>query len=144
MTPRPGSIVLDAEALSLLAASDPAMQVWATVAARTGSTLYVSALTLAEVTDGSRRDANVRRIVKATEVVPVTAEIAYLAGALRADRGASRRKPRDLTVDAVVVATAMAVPQPVVVLTGDVGDFTRLAEGTSVLVRGIGAESRTS
>lgn len=56
----PHSILLDSEALSALAAQGRQMQAWATVARRTDSTLHASAVTLAEVTDGSPRDAQVR------------------------------------------------------------------------------------
>ena len=61
MIVRPQSILLDAEALSALAAGERRMQAWATVARRTDSVLYASAATLAETTDGSPRDAEVRR-----------------------------------------------------------------------------------
>lgn len=131
---RPHSILLDAEALSALAAGERRMQAWATVARRTDSTLYASTVTLAEVTDGSARDAAVRRIAKAIRLKQVTDGIGYNAARLRA---AARRKPRDLTVDAVVAATALTLGAPVVVLTSDPDDLTRLLAGTPVRVTGI-------
>lgn len=137
MIPLLRSIVLDAEALSALAQTDRRMQVWAAVAKRTGATLSASTLTLAEITDGSPRDANVRRIVKAVRLEPVTDALGYRAGELRAAAGLLPRKPRDLTVDAVVAATALAMPPPVVVLTSDPDDLKLLLTGTKVDVHGI-------
>ncbi|WP_217428585.1 PIN domain-containing protein [Microlunatus speluncae] len=133
MIVRPQSILLDAEALSALASADRRMQAWATVARRTDSILYASTVTLAEVTDGSPRDANVHRVVKAIRLLEVTAEVGYGAGRLRAT-AARRRKPRDLTVDAIVAATAMTLPDPVVVLTSDPGDLRLLLAGSTVRV----------
>ena len=134
MIVRAHSFLLDSEALSLLVADDRSMQAWATVARRTDSILYASALTIAEVTDGSARDAEVRRAIKALRVVDVDDTIAYGAGRLRASGVRARRKPRDMTVDAVVASTALLLPAPVVVLTSDSEDFELLLEGEPVLV----------
>jgi len=56
-------------------------------------------------------------------VEPVTAALARAAGELLGRTG------RKDTVDAVVVATAMLLPTPVVVLTSDPGDIAALSEG---------------
>lgn len=134
MIVRPHAFLLDAEALSGLALGERAMQAWATMVRRTDSTLHASTITLTEVTDGRTRDAAVRRIVKAVRLVDVTEQIGFAAGRLRAGAISARRKPRDLTIDAVVAATALALPSPVVVLTSDPGDLRLLLAGTSVLV----------
>jgi predicted nucleic acid-binding protein len=134
---RPYSILLDSEALSALAGDDRRMQPWAAFARRTDSTLHASTITLAEVTDGTPRDANVRRIAKAVRLQDVTAEIGYRAGALRAAASSSRRKLRDLTVDAVVAATALTLLGPVVVLTSDESDLSRLLQASHVRVEPI-------
>ncbi len=136
MIGRPHSIVLDSEALSALGSGDKAMAPWlhATVSSR--SRLFVSAATLAEVTDGTARDAGVRRIVRSmVSVEPVSEQIGYLAGALRASAAGTRRKPRDLTVDAIVAATAATLPSPVIVLTSDKPDLDLLLGETRVKVR---------
>ena len=130
----PHSILLAAEALSALADDGRQMQAWATVARRTDSTLHTSAVTLAETADGTARDARVRRAAKALRVEEVTEEIGYTAGRLRAGAASSRRKVRDLTVDAVVAATALALHGPVVVLTTDDGDLELLLADTGVKV----------
>lgn len=135
---RPHSILLDSEALSALAADDRRMQPWAAFARRTDSTLHASTVTLAEATDGSARDANVRRVAKAVRLQDVTPDIGYRAGALRAAASSSRRKLRDLTVDAIVAATALTLPGRVVVLTSDDSDLSLLLEGSPVRVEWIG------
>lgn len=137
MIARPHSVLLDAEALSALTTGSRAMQTWATVVRRTDSILYASALTLVEVTDGSARDAEVHRAVKAVRVLEVTAQIGYQAGRLRAASVRARRKQRDVTVDAVVAATALALPSPTIVLTSDEADLQLLLEGTDVRVLGV-------
>ncbi len=134
----PHSILLDSEALSALADDGRQMQAWATVARRTDSTLHASAVTLAEVTDGTARDVRVRRAAKALRVEEVTEEIGYVAGRLRADAASARRKARDMTVDAVVAATALSFRGPVVVLTTDGGDLELLLADNQVKVERIG------
>ena len=136
----PHAFLLDAEALSALSDSDRRMQAWATVARRTGSTFHASTITLAEVADGRGRDAAVRRIVKAIRLVDVTEWIGFTAGRLRRAATDARRKPRDLTVDAVVAATALTLPAPVVVLTSDPDDLRLLLGGTPVRVEEIGPD----
>jgi predicted nucleic acid-binding protein len=125
-------VVLDAEAVSRLTERTQAAQVWATFIRKQKARLHVSALTLAEVTTGSPRDAGLRHAVSRMATHDVTPEIAFAAGAMRAR--VRRRKQRDLTVDAVVAATAVSLPGPVVVLTSDPEDLTALLEGTDVRV----------
>ncbi|MDR0482971.1 MAG: PIN domain-containing protein [Cellulomonadaceae bacterium] len=137
MKSSPHSIVLDSTALAEAAADSPAMYPWLTWARRSDSSIYISAATLAETTDGSPRDARIHRIAKAIEVVPVSSEIGFAAGRLRAIGATTRAKPRDLTVDALVAATACHVRPPAVVLTSDVKDLERILVGTGVLVRAV-------
>ena len=113
------------------------MQAWAEVVRRTDSVLYASSATLAEVADGTARDAGVRQAAKAVRLVDVDETIGYRAGALRAAAAGSRRKARDLTVDALVASTAIGRTPPVVVLTCDVDDLELLLAGTDVKARGI-------
>ena len=131
------SLLLDSEALSAAAQDQRVMQPWLELARQSDLVLYVSAATLAEVTDGSARDALVRRIVKAMRVVPVTAEIGYSSGGLRHVAATTRRKARDLTVDAIVAATAVMLPPPTIVLTSDPDDLRLLLQDTQVRVEGL-------
>lgn len=137
MIVRPHSILLDAEALSALARDDRSMQAWAAFARRSDSVIYASSLTLAEVTDGTARDVAVRRAAKAVRLIDVGPEVGYRAGQLRATAAVSRRKHRDLTDDAVVAATALALPTPVVVLTSDTEDLRLLLAGHDVRIESV-------
>lgn len=130
----PQSILLDAEPLSALALGERRMQAWAEVARRTDSVFYASTVTLAEVADGTQRDARIRRAASIVRLIDVDETIGYLAGALRAKAATRRKKPRDLTVDALVAATTTRLSAPVVVLTSDVGDLQLLLAGTDVKV----------
>ncbi len=112
------------------------MHAWAEVARRTDSIFYMSTATLAEVADGSPKDAGVRYAVKAVRTIDVTDTIGCRAGALRA-RAKGRRKARDLTVDALVAATALVLTSPVVVLTSDLDDLRLLLGDSRVRVEAI-------
>ncbi|MCL2850421.1 MAG: hypothetical protein FWE61_10315, partial [Micrococcales bacterium] len=111
-------VVLDAEAVSLLASADRAMYCWAQLAHDADAVLRTSSLTLTETTDGTPRAARVHNALRifAVRTIEVTDDIAVTAGRLRAQAAKTRRKARDLTVDAVVAATALALPAPVLVL----------------------------
>lgn len=134
MIVRPHSVLLDAEAFSALANGERRMQAWAEVVRRTDSVLHASTVTLAEVSDSSPRDARVRQAAKAVRLVNVGSEIGYLAGVLRAGAVKGRRKARDLTVDALVAATALSLTPPTVVLTSDPDDLQLLLAGQDVKV----------
>lgn len=75
--------------------------------------------------------------VKAVRLIDVDPTIGYRAGELRAAMGASRRELRDLTVDAVVAATALTLPLPVVVLTSDPDDLRLLLADHDVRVEAL-------
>jgi predicted nucleic acid-binding protein len=111
------------------------MLAWAKVLRKRRTRLHLSAVTIAELSTGSTRDTGLRRVVKELAMHDVTPETAYAAGAMRAR--VRRRKQRDLTLDAVVAATATALPGPVVVLTSDPSGLAALLEGTDVVVASI-------
>ncbi|MFC6704836.1 type II toxin-antitoxin system VapC family toxin [Flexivirga alba] len=134
MIVRPQSILLDAEALSALALGERRRRAWAEVARRTDSIFYASTATLAEVADGTSRDARIRRVAKLVRLVEVDDAIGYRAGALRAGAVGRRKKPRDLTVDAIVTATASSLAAPTVVLTSDAADLELLLIDADVQV----------
>jgi len=136
----PNFIVLDAEALSMLANEGKEMLNWLALAKRTGALFRISTITLAEAMDGSPRDARIENAIRIREVraIEVTKEIAKLAGKLRI-RAGNRRKPRDLTVDSIVAATAMSLPGSVLVLTTDTSDLNMLLDATTVRVMPVGA-----
>jgi len=136
VNPQPFSVLLDSHALSELASDAATMRTWAALVRRTRSEMYVSTVTITEVTDGTPRDANVRRTLKSINApIPPSEPVAFAAGRLRAAATGGRRKPRDLTVDAIVAATALTLRPPVVVLTSDKPDLDLLLTGTDVEVR---------
>lgn len=128
------TVVLDTEGLSLLAHGDPRMSLWLAALDRADAELYVSAVSLAEATDGSDRDVRVGRALRGVVVEDVDQAIGFQAGRLRKAAAGGRRKQRDLTVDAVVAATAVSLGERVVVLTLDPDDLSALLDGTSVRV----------
>lgn len=118
-----GALVLDAEGVAKLAQGDERAGSFVRQALVGEGVVVASAVTLAEVLHGAPRDAAVHRVLSRIDVAPVTARIGRSAGELLGQTGGSN------AVDAVVAATALAQPGPVVVLTSDVPDLTRLTAG---------------
>jgi predicted nucleic acid-binding protein len=118
-----GTLVLDGEGLSKLAAGDARARGYLDSARARGARVTVSAVTLTEVLRGGPRDAAVRRVLARIAVVPVTAAIARRAGELLGTTGLSGHR---CAIDAVVAATALDLERPVVLLTSDPDDMNRL------------------
>lgn len=132
-TPLPTTVVLDSEALSVLATPNDrgisrrrAAAVLA-VAAASGSRVIVPAPVLAEVGRTRGRARAVDAILPKLSIVSTDRRIAQRAGLLL---GQSKRTSAD-AIDAFVAATA-AEHRPAVVLTSDpAGDLRPLAAGLS-------------
>jgi predicted nucleic acid-binding protein len=120
-----GALVLDSEGLSKLAVGDARARGYFDSACERGAQVAVSAITLAEALRGGPGDATVHRVLSRITVFPVTAAIARQAGELL---GATRLSGHRCAIDAVVAATALEMARPVVLLTSDPDDLTRLAE----------------
>ena len=118
-----GSLVLDCEGLSELAAGDARARGYFDSARERGARVAVSAITLAEALRGGPRDAAVHRVLSRITVIPVTAAIARRAGELLGTTGLSGHR---CAIDAVVAATALEMGRPVLVLTSDPDDLTTL------------------
>jgi predicted nucleic acid-binding protein len=132
VTPEGGTLLLDSEGLSKAAQGD--LDVIGTVGAAEARDLEiaVSAVTLAEVLRGGRRDASVHALLRFCRVSPVSAEIGREAGELLGRTG------RKDTIDAIVAATAATLPTPVRILTSDQNDLGGLTEGMAeVLVEAV-------
>jgi hypothetical protein len=116
-------VVLDSGALSAFAEAHGPVRTAIHEALGDGAVVVVPTAVIAESTTGDhRRDANVNRALKCTSLVPLGVDLARSAAALRyARRGATAG-----TVDAIVVATADAVPGTDV-LTADQCDLAGLA-----------------
>jgi predicted nucleic acid-binding protein len=120
-----GTLILDAEGLSRLAAGDARTRGYLDSARNRGARVAVSAITLTEVLRGGPRDAAVHRVLSRITVISVTARIACRAGELLGAAGLSGHR---CAVDAVVAATALEMERPVVLLTSDPDDLNKLVE----------------
>jgi len=120
-----GTLVLDSEGLSKLAAGDVRARAHLETALARRARVAVSAITLTEVLRGGPRDAAVHRVLSRITVVPVSPEIARRAGELLGAAGLSGHR---CAIDAVVAATALELERPVVLLTSDPDDLSRLVE----------------
>lgn len=119
-----GTLVLDSEGLSKLAAGDALARAHLETARSRRARVVVSAITLTEVLRGGSRDAAVHRVLSRITVLPVTSEIARQAGELLGQAGLSGHR---CAIDAVVAATALELDRPVL-LTSDPGDLATLTE----------------
>ena len=122
---RGGSLILDSEGLSKLAAGDKLARGYLETAIARRARVAVSAITLTEVLRGDKRDAAVHRVLSRITIVPVTPEIARRAGELLGATGLSGHR---CAIDAVVAATALVMERPAVLLTSDLDDLSRLVE----------------
>jgi predicted nucleic acid-binding protein len=122
-------LTLDSGVLSALAEGDRRGRANLEAARRHDVEVVVPAVVLAESTTGQGpRDARVNLVIGGCRVAPTTEHIARRAAALR-----HRARRPDLTVDAMVVATAELVGGAAL-LTSDPGDCQLLAAGTGVRV----------
>ena len=120
-----GALVLDSEGLSRLAVGDARARGYFDSARERGARVAVSAITLTETLRGGPRDAVVHQVLSRITVVPVTAAIARRAGELLGATGPSGHR---CAIDAVVAATALEMERPIVLLTSDSDDLTKLTE----------------
>ena len=120
-----GTLVLDSEGLSRLAGGDARARGYFDSARERGARVAVSAITLTETLRGGPRDAVVHQVLSRITVVPVTAAIARRAGELLGATGLSGHR---CAIDAVVAATALEMERPIVLLTSDSDDLTKLTE----------------
>jgi predicted nucleic acid-binding protein len=120
-----GTLVLDSEGLSKLAAGDARAHAYLDSARVRRARVAVSAITLTEVLRGGPRDAAVHRVLSRVTVRLVTAEIARRAGELLGVTGLSGHR---CAIDAIVAVTALELERPVVLLTSDPDDLTKLVE----------------
>jgi predicted nucleic acid-binding protein len=118
-------LVLDAEGLTKLAADDPATFAYVKAAYQRHSVVVTAASTLSEVLRGTARDARVHRVLNRVDVVPIGKEQGRAAGELLGRSGLSGHR---CALDALLAVVALAQPRPVVLLTSDPVDLTRLTE----------------
>lgn len=92
------------------------------VAHADGRRVVTSAAILAEALRCERRDAAVYRVLSGIVVEPVSRTLGEQAGQLIGTAGLGSGQ----AVDAILVATALAEPGPVVIATSDAGDLKAL------------------
>jgi predicted nucleic acid-binding protein len=119
-----GTLLLDADGVTKAASNDLRVQAFLTSARRRDARVVVSAITLAEVLRGGKGDAAVHRVLSRVSHTPVSTALARAAGGLLGSTGVT-----DATLDAVLAATALAEPLPVILLTSDPADLSRLTAG---------------
>lgn len=124
-----GTLVLDSEGLAKLAAGDARVRAYLETARVRGARVVVSAITLAEVLRGGPRDASVHHVLSRTVTLPVSPELGRAAGELLGVTGLSGHR---CTIDSVVAATALVMARPVVLLTSDPDDLSRLVDEPDV------------
>jgi len=117
--------VLDSEGLVKLAAGNERARAVLETARERGARVVVSAVTLTEVLRGGAKDAPVHRVLSRITIQPVGAELGARAGELLGTVGLSGHR---CAIDAVVAATALELPRPVVLLTSDARDLSKLVE----------------
>jgi len=121
-------LILDSGAVIALAGGHPAARAMVANAVNDGAPVIIPAPVVAETTRGTNADAAVNRvIVRATGgVVLIDERVARLAGRLLRVLGAERTAHVPPTVDALIVAVALAIGGGIV-LTGDPDDLGALA-----------------
>jgi predicted nucleic acid-binding protein len=120
-----GTLVLDSDGLVKLASGDVRARAFLATAWERGARVIVSAITLTEVLRGGPRDAPVHRVLSRIVVQPLSPELGRRAGELLGTTGLSGHR---CSIDAVVAATALDLPRPVVLLTSDPDDLAKLVE----------------
>ncbi len=120
-----GTVVLDSEGVVKAAHGDPAVRRHLEQARGRGMRVVVSAITLTEVLRDRPTDAPIHRVLAKIIQIPVATDLARKAGALLGRTGLDGHIH---AIDAVVAATALEQERPVVVLTSDPDDLSRLTE----------------
>ncbi|MFJ5925819.1 DNA-binding protein [Kitasatospora sp. NPDC092948] len=126
-----GTLVLDSEGLSkLLSDHAPVVALVAEARAR-GMEVVISALTIIEAVQSRTDRARLNRLLSSMRIAPVGDEEATAASALLLAAGLHGHK---YAIDAAVAELALRQQRPVVVLTSDVDDLTKLCGGRVRLV----------
>ncbi|MFI1868232.1 PIN domain-containing protein [Streptomyces jumonjinensis] len=128
------SLVLDSEALSLLLRNDRGMAARIEASRQVGVPVLVSALTIVEAVHGKTDLARLKWVLSRLRVEPVSQEDSLTAVALLRDAGGLHG--HKYAIDALVAALALRAPAPVIVLTSDRDDWSKLC-GKRVIIRDV-------
>jgi len=127
------SLVLDSQGLSSWIDRDRKVMRLLEQAERDAADLAISAATIIEVSYGGVDVARLNWLLSRIRVEPVTKESALRSAGLLKEAGLHGHK---YAIDAMVAEVALRLPGPVVVLTSDVDDMTKLC-GQRVRVIGL-------
>lgn len=122
--PAARSLVLDSQALSLLLRNDRRMITRIEAARRVGVPVLVSALTVVEAVYGKTDTARLHWVLSRLQVQDVTHADSLTAVRLLSEAGGLHG--HEYAIDALVAAMALRVPAPVLVLTSDRDDWSKL------------------
>ncbi|MFE5730587.1 type II toxin-antitoxin system VapC family toxin [Streptomyces sp. NPDC056528] len=132
--PAARSLVLDSQTLSLLLRNDRRMITRIEAARRVGVPVLVSALTVVEAVYGKTDTARLRWLLSRLQVQDVTQADSLTAVQLLAD--ADGLHGHKYAIDALVAAMALRSPAPVLVLTSDRDDWSKLC-GNRVQIKDV-------
>ncbi|MEW2358598.1 PIN domain-containing protein [Spirillospora sp. NPDC029432] len=127
-----GTLVLDSEGLAKAVLRDTTVNEWLATAREENARVVTSAATLIEVVHPRIKMTALEWTLSRVNIAPVTESISRDAIRLLHQAGLHGRK---CAIDAMVAATAHAAPPPVVVLTSDPGDLTRLCSEHIAVVK---------
>ncbi|MEU7119434.1 DNA-binding protein [Streptomyces zaomyceticus] len=126
-----GTLVLDGEGLSKLLGDDENVVALVMEARSRGMEVVISALTVIEAVHARTNKTRLNWVLSGLRVVPVGDEEARAASALLIETGLHGHK---YAIDAAVAEAALRQLRPVVMLTSDIDDMTRLCGGRVRLV----------
>ncbi|MFB6592666.1 DNA-binding protein [Streptomyces diastaticus] len=118
-----GTLVLDSEGLSKLLADDETVVALVAEARARGMEVVICALTIIEAVHARTNKARLSWLLSGLRVIPVGDEEAKAASALL--MGASLHGHK-YAIDAAVAEAALRQQRPVVMLTSDIDDMTKL------------------
>lgn len=118
-----GTLVLDSEGLSKLLGDDETVVALVAEARSRGMEVVISALTIIEAVHARTNKARLGWVLSGLRAVPVGDEEAKAASALLMGAGLHGHK---YAIDAAVAEAALRQQRPVVMLTSDVDDMTKL------------------
>ncbi|MFJ9185999.1 DNA-binding protein [Streptomyces anulatus] len=122
--PAARSLVLDSQALSLLLRNDRRMITRIEAARRVGVPVLASALTVVETVYGKTDTARLRWVLSRLQVQDVTQADSLTAVQLLSDAGGLHS--HKYAIDALVAAMTLRSPGPVLVMTSDRDDWSKL------------------
>ena len=118
-----GTLVLDSEGLSKLLSDHESAVALVAEARRRGMEVVISALTIIQAVRGRTDQARLRWILSGLRIVQVGDEEARAASAMLIAAGLHGHK---YAIDAAVAEMALRQQRPVVLLTSDIDDMTKL------------------